>query len=64
MRAAHQRQNAGGQRWFVNDARIRRFRAIKVQWQNEKFQTRFQPFTGWMAGIIQHEIDHCEGILI
>ena len=37
---------------------------IKVQWQNEKFQTRLKTFTGWTAEIIQHEIDHCEGILI
>ena len=30
----------------------------------EKFQTRLKTFTGWTAEIIQHEIDHCEGILI
>ena len=41
-----------------------RFQSIKVQWQNEKFQTRLKTFTGWTAEIIQHEIDHCEGILI
>ena len=40
------------------------FQTIKVQWQNEKFQTRLKTFTGWTAEIIQHEIDHCEGILI
>lgn len=44
--------------------KTKRFQAIKVQWQNEKFQTRLKPFTGWTAEIIQHEIDHCEGILI
>ena len=42
----------------------KRFRTIKVQWQNEKFQTRLKTFTGWTSEIIQHEIDHCEGILI
>lgn len=42
----------------------KRFQIIKVQWQNEKFQTRLKTFTGWTAEIIQHEIDHCEGILI
>ena len=42
----------------------KRFQAIKVQWQNEKFQTRLKTFTGWTAEIIQHEIDHCEGIII
>ena len=44
--------------------RAKRFKNIKVQWQNEKLQTRLKTFTGWTAEIIQHEIDHCEGILI
>ena len=42
----------------------KRYRTIKVQWQNEKFQTRIKTFAGWPAQIIQHEIDHCNGILI
>ena len=42
----------------------KRYQTIKVQWQNEKFQTRIKTFTGWTAQIIQHEVDHCEGILI
>lgn len=44
--------------------KAKRFQAIKVRWQNEKFQTRLKTFTGLTAEIIQHEIDHCEGILI
>ena len=44
--------------------KAKRFRTIKVQWQNEKFQTRLKTFTDWTAEIIQHEIDHCEGIII
>ena len=44
--------------------KTKRFQTIKVQWQNEKFQTWIKTFTGWTAEIIQHEIDHCEGILI
>ena len=44
--------------------KTKRFKSIKVQWQNEKLQTRLKTFTGWTAQIIQHEIDHCEGILI
>ena len=44
--------------------KTKRFQTIKVQWQNEQFQTRLKTFTGWTAEIIQHEIDHCEGILI
>ena len=42
----------------------KRYHTIKVQWQNEQFQTRIKTFTGWPAQIIQHEIDHCNGILI
>lgn len=44
--------------------KVRRFRTVKVQWQNEKFQLRLKTFTGWTAEIIQHELDHCNGILI
>ena len=44
--------------------KTKRFQTVKVQWQNEKFQTRLKTFTGWTAEIIQHEIDHCEGVLI
>jgi peptide deformylase len=42
----------------------KRYQTIKVKWQNEQFQTRIKTFTGWTAQIIQHEIDHCNGILI
>lgn len=42
----------------------KRWKSIKVQYQNDAFQTRYKTFTGWTAQIIQHEIDHCEGILI
>lgn len=44
--------------------KTKRWKSIKVQYQNENFQTRFKTFTGWTAQIIQHEIDHCEGIII
>ena len=42
----------------------KRYRSIKVRYQNEQFQTRLKTFTDWPAQIIQHEIDHCNGILI
>ena len=42
----------------------KRYQTIKVKWQNEQFQARIKTFTGWSAQIIQHEIDHCNGILI
>jgi len=44
--------------------KVRRWKSIKVQYQNEQFQTRFKTFTGWTAQIIQHEVDHCAGIII
>ena len=44
--------------------KTRRWQSIKVQYQNEKFQTRLKTFAGWTAQIIQHEIDHCNGIII
>ena len=44
--------------------KTKRYRSIKVQYQNETLQTRLKTFTGWTAQIIQHEIDHCNGILI
>ena len=44
--------------------KAKRYKSIKVQYQNDKFQTRFKTFTGWTAQIIQHEIDHLSGIII
>ena len=41
-----------------------RYQTIKVQWQTAEMQTRIKTFTGFPAQIIQHEIDHCDGILI
>lgn len=44
--------------------KTKRYRSIKVKYQNEAFQTRIKTYTDWTAQIIQHEIDHCNGILI
>ena len=44
--------------------KTKRFRKIKVEFQTDTFQTRLKTFEGWTAQIIQHEIDHCDGILI
>jgi peptide deformylase len=35
-----------------------------VRYQTEELQTRLKTFEGWTAQIIQHEVDHCNGILI
>ena len=44
--------------------KCKRYQTIKVRWQTTKFQTRMRTFTGWTAEIIQHEVDHCNGVLI
>ena len=44
--------------------KCKRYQTIKVQWQNADFKTRIKTFTGWTAQIIQHEVDHCNGVLI
>ena len=44
--------------------KTKRFRKIKVRYQNLQMQVRLKTFTGWTAQIIQHEVDHCNGILI
>ena len=41
-----------------------RYQKIKVRYETLDFQTRLKTFEGWTAQIIQHEIDHCNGILI
>ena len=49
---------------FPGSRKTTRYQVIKVRWQNEKFQERIKTFSGFTAQIIQHEIDHCQGILI
>ena len=44
--------------------KTKRYQKIKVQFQTRDFQIRVKTFEGWTAQIIQHEIDHCNGILI
>lgn len=44
--------------------KCKRYKSIKVQWQTAEMQTRIKTFTGFPAQIIQHEVDHCNGVLI
>ena len=44
--------------------KTKRFRKIKVRYQTEQLQVRLKTYEGFTAQIIQHEIDHCNGILI
>lgn len=41
-----------------------RYKHIEVTYQDQNFITHQQQFSDWIAQIIQHEVDHCEGILI
>lgn len=42
----------------------KRYKSIKVRYQTLDMQTRTKNYNGWTAQIIQHEVDHCNGILI
>ncbi len=44
--------------------KCKRYKTIKVQYQTVTMQTRLKTYTGWTAQIIQHEVDHCSGVLI
>lgn len=44
--------------------KVKRYESIKVQYYNDKFKMKIKTFKGFSAQIIQHEIDHCKGILI
>lgn len=41
-----------------------RCRIIEVEFLDQKLEKQKQTFTSFPAQIIQHEIDHCDGILI
>lgn len=44
--------------------KTKRYHKIKVAYQNTKMQKKMRTFHDWTAQIIQHEVDHCDGILI
>ncbi|MDD6236716.1 MAG: peptide deformylase [Clostridiales bacterium] len=44
--------------------KVKRWQRVKIKYQNADFQTRIKTFSGWTAQIIQHEIDHCNGVII
>ena len=65
LKAAEPYETREGCLSLLGDPRpCKRYKTIKVRWQNLQMQTRIKTFTGWTAQIIQHEIDHCNGILI
>ena len=44
--------------------KCRRYNSVKVQYQTADMQIRIKTFKGFTAQIIQHEVDHCNGVLI
>lgn len=44
--------------------KCKRYQTIQVRWQTAEFKTCIRTFMGWTAQIIQHEVDHCDGVLI
>ena len=64
MKASEEYEAEEGCLSLPGTRKTRRFRKIKVRYQNEAMQVRIKSFEGWTAQIIQHEIDHCNGILI
>ena len=44
--------------------KCKRYKSVRVQYQTMEMKTLVKSYTGWTAQIIQHEIDHCDGILI
>ncbi len=49
---------------LTGERETKRYKIIKIEYQNEKMQTRIKTFKDFTAQIIQHEIDHCNGIII
>lgn len=41
-----------------------RYQEIEVEYEDMHFKKQHQKYSGWIAQIIQHEVDHCEGIII
>ena len=49
---------------LIGERPCTRYRRIKVEYLDENFVNRIKNFSGYTAEIIQHEIDHCNGIVI
>ena len=49
---------------LVGVRKTTRYEEIEVAYLDQNFKPQKQKFTGWTAQIIQHEVDHCEGIII
>ena len=63
-KSGHYDAEEGGLSLLGGPRKSKRYQTIKVQWQTAEFQTRIKTFTGFPAQIIQHEVDHGDGIPI
>lgn len=41
-----------------------RYKEIEVDYLDQNFKKKHGKYTGWTAQIIQHEVDHCNGVVI
>jgi len=41
-----------------------RYKEIEVDYLDQNFKKQHGKYSGWTAQIIQHEVDHCDGIVI
>ena len=48
----------------IGEKAVKRYEKIKVEYKDIHFKVKIKTFEGYVAQIIQHEIDHCQGILI
>ena len=44
--------------------KTKRYRTIRLSWQDMRMKEQTGTLDGFQAQIVQHEIDHCDGILI
>ncbi len=64
LKASDRYQTEEGCLSLIGGKKTMRYEKIKLQYQNEEFQVRIKTFTGFTAQIIQHQIDHCNGVVI
>ena len=46
------------------ETNMQRFEKLQLRYQDEQGRIKQRTFSGFTAQVIQHELDHCEGILI
>ena len=49
---------------LIGVRKTNRFKEIEVEYFDSGFKKRREKYSGWIAQIIQHEVDHCDGIVI